>query len=349
MSIRVDEKEKIFHIQTKNSSYVFCVSDFDTVEHLYYGKRISDDNIRYISNRQIYSFFAQEDKDNRRFSTATVGLEVAPFNNGDVRTPSVVYDYENNVGRSRLRYRSHKVYGGRKPIEGLPYSRETADTETLEVVLTDDENAVELTLYYTVYEGVDVIARHQTIKNIGGGALTVRKFASMCLDFYRSDFDAVMLEGMYLYERAQVLRTPISRGVFKNNSLVGASSHHRNPFMALCAKNADEDNGEVYGFNLVYSGNFSEEVEVDRLGDTRFIAGIDDTGFSWALKKDESLTAPEVVMTYSDGGLGGMSRNFHDHIRNSIIEKEFVYTPRPIVSECNSVRPLPILLQPQCL
>lgn len=331
MSVLIDEKERIFHIQTKNSSYVFGVSDFDIIEHFYYGKRIPDDNVRYISNRQIYSFFAQEDATNRHFATATVGLEVAPFNSGDVRTPSIVFDYENNVGCNRLRYRSYKVYRGRKEIEGLPYSRETADTETLEIVLTDDENAVELTLYYTVFEGVDVIARHQTMKNIGGGKLTVRKFASMCLDFYGSDFDAVTLEGIYLYERAQVLRTPIGRGVLKNNSIVGASSHHRNPFMALCAKNADEDNGEVYGFNLVYSGNFSEEVEVDRLGDTRFIAGIDDTAFGWELRKGESLTAPEVVMTYSDNGLGGMSRNFHDHIRNSIIEKEFVYMPRPIV------------------
>ena len=331
MSIRFNEQEKIFHIQTKSSSYVFCVSDYQTVEHLYYGKRIPDDNVRYISNRQIYSFFALEDKENRHFAMATVGLEVAPFNSGDVRTPSVVFDYENNVGCNRLRYRGHQIYKGRKEIDGLPYSRATEETETLEICLTDDENAIEVVLYYTVFESVDVISRYQTIKNIGGGKLTVRKFASMCLDFYRSDFDVITLQGMYLYERAQVSRNPIHRGVFKNGSIVGASSHHRNPFIALCDKNADENIGEVYGFNLVYSGNFSEEVEVDRLGDTRIMAGLDDTGFSWDVKKGEILSSPEVVLTYSDCGLGGMSRNFHDHIKNSIIEQEFVYAPRPIV------------------
>ena len=180
-----------------------------------------------------------------------------------------------------MRYREHKIYKGRKGIEGLPYSRATEETETLEIRLTDDENAVEFVLYYTVFESVDVISRYQTIKNIGGGKLTVRKFASMCLDFYRSDFDVITLQGIYLYERAAVSRNPIHRGIYKNGSIVGASSHHRNPFIALCDKNADENRGEVYGFNLVYSGNFSEEVEVDRLGDTRIMAGLDDTGFSW--------------------------------------------------------------------
>ena len=331
MRISFDEKEKLFHIKTKNSSYVLGVSDFDTVEHFYYGKRIPDDNVRYIGNRQIYSFNAQEDKNNRRFVPATVGLEVATFNSGDIRTPSVVYDYDNNVGCNRLRYRSHKIYWGRKSLEGLPYSRATKNAQTLEILLTDDENAVELTLYYTVFPDTDVIARYQTIKNVGGGAMTVRKFASMCLDFYGSEFDAVTLQGMYLAERSAVQRMPIKRGVFKNYSLVGASSHHCNPFIALCAHNADEDSGEAYGFNLVYSGNFSEEVEVDRVGDTRLVAGIDDTAFQWPLKRGESLISPEAIMTYSDCGLGGMSRNFHDHIRGSIIEREFAFERRPIV------------------
>ena len=331
MSILFNKKDKIFHIQTQNSSYVFCVSDYDVLEHLYYGKKIPDDNVKYISNHQVYSFNAHESRDNRAFSVATVGLEISPFNSGDFRVPSVVYHYENNVNCNRLRYRSHIIYKGRKAMQGLPYSREDEGAETLEILLTDDEKLLAFTLYYTVYANVDVIARYQTIKNNGTADLAIQKFSSMCLDFYGSDFDVITLEGMYLYERAQALRTPIRKGVFKNNSTVGISSHHKNPFMAICTHNADEDNGEAYGFNLVYSGNFAEEIEVDRLGDTRIIVGIDDTDFNWTLKTGESLCSPEAVLTYSEQGLGGMSRNFHNHIQNSIIEQEFAFAPRPIV------------------
>lgn len=331
MSILFNEKERIFHIQTKNTSYVFCVSDFNALEHLYYGKGIPDDNVKYISNRQVYAHHAHESRDSRAFSMATVGLEVAPFNSGDFRVPSVVYDYGGKLDGNRLRYRSHRIYKGRKPIAGLPYSRESEETETLEVVLSDDENTVEFTLYYVVYASVDVIARHQTIENKGAALLSVQKFSSMCLDFYGMDFDTVTLEGMYLYEKAQVSRAPLKRGTFVNNSLTGTSSHNHNPFLALCAHNADEDAGEAYGFNLLYSGNFAEEVSVSNLGDTRLIAGIDDTGFNWTLKAGESFVSPEGIMTYSDEGLGGMSRNFHDHIRRNIIEREFAFSPRPIV------------------
>lgn len=329
--IRFNEQEKIFHIQTQNSSYVLCISDFNALEHLYYGKKIPDDGIKYISNRQIYAHLAHESRENRAYSAAVVGMEIAPFNSGDIRTPSVVYDYNGCVDHNRLRYQSHKIYKGRKRIEGLPHSRESEETETLEIVLSDDKKTVEFTLFYTVYASVDVIARHQKIKNNGTMSLSIQKFSSMCLDFYGMDFDTVTLEGMYLYERAQVSRAPLSRGVFKNNSLTGTSSHNRNPFIALCAHNADEDQGDAYGFNLLYSGNFAEEVSVSHLGDTRLIAGIDDTGFAWTLKAGESLSSPEAVMTYSDQGLGGMSRNFHDHIRQNIIEKQFAFMPRPIV------------------
>ena len=326
-----DKENLLFHLQTKNTSYVFCVSDFNALEHLYYGAKIPLDNVKYISNRQIYAHHAHESRDSRRFSASTVGLEISPFNSGDIRTPSVVYDCGGNVDCNRLRYQSHKIYKGRAALDGLPYSRADEETETLEVILTDDENNVEFTLGYTVYASTDVIARYQTIKNTGKQPVVIQKFASMCLDFYGMQFDTVTLEGMYLYEKAHVSRAPLKRGVFRNESLTGTSSHIKNPFIALCAPNADEDIGEVYAFNLLYSGNFMEEVSVGGLGDTRVLAGICDTGFSWTLNEGESLSSPEAIMTYSAQGLGGMSRNFHDHIRNHIIEKEFAYSPRPIV------------------
>ena len=331
MSIAFNGEENIFHLQTDKTSYVFCVTDFYALEHLYYGKKIPLDNVKYISNRQIYAHHAHESRTSRSYSAAAVGLEISPFNSGDFRTPSVVYDYDGDLDCNRLRYRSHTIYKGRKPIDGMPHSRENDETETLEVRLTDDENKVEYTLYYVVYAKEDVIARYQTIKNMGEGTLTVQKCTSMCLDFYGMDFDVVTLAGMYLYEGAHLSRIPLEKTTFKNNSLTGTTSHNKNPFLALCAHNADEHTGEAYGFNLLYSGNFAEEVSVGYLGDTRLILGLDDTGFHWTLKAGEALTSPEAIMTYSDQGLGGMSRNFHDHIRNNIIEREFAFSPRPIV------------------
>ena len=101
--IRFNEKEKVFHIQTKNTSYVFYVSDFDALEHLYYGKKVPDDNVKYIGNRQIYGHLAHESRESRAFTTSVLGMEISPFNSGYIRTPSVIYNCGGTLDCNSLR------------------------------------------------------------------------------------------------------------------------------------------------------------------------------------------------------------------------------------------------------
>ena len=49
------------------------------------------------------------------------------------------------------------------------------------------------------------------------------------------------------------------------------------------------------------------------------------------IKANEEFYSPEAVMTYSGEGLSKMSQNFHNHVRNNIIEKEFALREHPIV------------------
>ena len=92
----------------------------------------------------------------------------------------------------------------------------------------------------------------------------------------------------------------------------GSSSHHQNPFIALAREETTEVRGEVYGFSLVYSGNFKAEVEVDQTNQARVVMGINDFDFKWLLKPAETFQTPEVVMVYTDQGLNDMSRTYHD-------------------------------------
>ena len=69
--------------------------------------------------------------------------------------------------------------------------------------------------------------------------------------------------------------------------------------------------GEVYGFSLVYSGNFLAQADVDPYHVTRVTMGIHPQNFSWTLRPGETFATPEAVMVYSDRGLNGMSQAFH--------------------------------------
>lgn len=57
----------------------------------------------------------------------------------------------------------------------------------------------------------------------------------------------------------------------------------------------------MYGFHFVYSGNFLAQVEKNQFDSLRVVLGIHPQDFKWELKQGETFTAPEVVLTYSDG------------------------------------------------
>lgn len=76
------------------------------------------------------------------------------------------------------------------------------------------------------------------------------------------------------------------QGIKTIESSRGESSHQHNPFIALLSKDADEKHGDVYGFSLVYSGNFSANIEVDQFNTTRVTMGINPFEFTWILKKE---------------------------------------------------------------
>ncbi len=56
MHIFYYEERKTFQINTKNTTYAFCITNLDFIEHLYYGKRIDGGDFTLLSNRQVYTF-----------------------------------------------------------------------------------------------------------------------------------------------------------------------------------------------------------------------------------------------------------------------------------------------------
>lgn len=59
--------------------------------------------------------------------------------------------------------------------------------------------------------------------------------------------------------------------------------------------------------------------------------GINHFDFSWRLEPSAEFTAPELVMVYSDEGIGKMSRTFHDLYRQHLIRGEYKDKRRPIL------------------
>ena len=100
--------------------------------------------------------------------------------------------------------------------------------------------------------------------------------------------------------------------------------------MALKAANATNDQGRVYGANLIYSGNFLAQVEMDEWDNVRLMLGIHPEQFSWTLQQDAVFEAPECILTFTDEGLNGLRQESAAFIEKHVIAL-LAKRPRPIV------------------
>ena len=334
MAIQFNEQSKVFTLHTKNSTYQMQVDKFNYLLHLYYGSKIENQEMTYLlqyNDRGFSSNPAEAYKD-RTYSLDILPQEYSVFGMGDFRESALQLVNTDGSFDVQLKYVSYEIYKGKKKLEGLPASYGTEEeVETLAIHLEDEITKVAVSLYYSVFEQLDTITRNAIITNNGKGDVYIEKAMSCCIDFInRSDFHYMTFYGKHTLER-QIERTPIRHGKVSVESVRGCSSHQQNPFVILCDEDANELRGECYGFSFVYSGNFKATVEVDQINQTRFVMGIHDTGFRYLLQQNEYFVTPEVMMVYSDNGLGQMSRNYHNLIQNHICRGKFKNTRRPIL------------------
>ncbi len=87
----------------------------------------------------------------------------------------------------------------------------------------------------------------------------------------------------------------------------------------------------MYAFNLVYSGNFIAQAEVQQYRTTRVSIGINPFDFTWLLEPGASFQTPEAVMVYANEGLGEMSRTFNLLYRSRLSRGKFRDAVRPIL------------------
>lgn len=332
MGIRFNKENKLFNIESKNTSYVLRVLETGHIVHLYWGRKINSNKIDYIiKKRQCGSFLADLDNiDNLHLEA--IPQEYPSYGNADLRSPAVQIKLSNGTTVTDFRYDSHKIFKGKKKLNGLPatYVENDNEAETLEITLKDELARLRVILSYTIFEEYNAIARSCKIINDSDEEVDILRVLSANVDFNNSEFDFIHLSGAWARER-HIIRTPLRSGGQCVESRRGASSHAQNPFMALVSHNANEDYGDVYGFNLIYSGNFLANVEVDMHNNSRAQIGINPFDFTWNLEAREEFQTPEAVLVYSPNGLTGMSHIYHDLYRERLSRGIYKDKERPIL------------------
>ncbi len=324
--------KKIFKLDSCNSSYVIGVIDDEQfLGHVYYGERLNDYDCTNILRINENPYVPSQNNRDRCSFLDSFPMEYAANGLGDYRESCIAIETENGNMGLALNYCSHRIYNGKEALEGLPASF-GAETEctSLEITCQDSCTGLKIVLLYTVFEQEDVITRSVRVINEGAHTVFLTKVFSACLDMDNKDFDALSLHGSWARER-HMQRIPVSHAKHSVESVRGESSHQDHPFMALVTAGANQEYGEVYAMNFVYSGNFKVQVQNDQFDQIRMVMGIHPEGFKWKLMKGESFQAPEVVMVYSANGLGKMTRSYHDFYRKHLIRGEYKDSQRPVL------------------
>lgn len=332
--IRCNMKDLVFHISTRNVSYIIGLHKGAYPVHLYWGKRVYGDDA-------LWSLEAPYRRAKRLLTpmpgTETFTMEYLPmeypsYGTSDFRPAAYQVRDENGDRISDARYVRHEIISGAVKIPGLPacYAQEEGEAETLILTLHDDVLDLDVKLYYTAFEEYDAITRHTEFVYHGQGRLYLENALSVSIDRQQGYEEMIELYGTALREK-YVERRAIGNGITAIESLRGVSSHQQTPFCAMVDKKTTEHHGNAWGLTLAYSGNFIVRCDSDMYDAARLQAGIHPDTFCWELSQGASFHTPEAILVYSHEGINGMSQRFHRLFTRRLARGPWKNQERPVL------------------
>jgi alpha-galactosidase len=334
MAIQWYPETQEFHLQNTSISYVISLLPDRSPGLAYFGRPLALEG-RYS---RLVRFEDRALSTHQSDLPASFCLDYAPrecptYGRGDYRFPAL--ELETEAGSPvilDLQYLEHRIYQGKPPLKKLPatYIESLDEAESLTLTLEDGSSHLQVQLHYTLFKDHPILARRITIHNEGGQVLRIRRAYSAVLDLDTSNWEFIHFSGAWARER-HTNRNPIGPGLQSIGSNRGSSSAQHNPSAILARPETTETAGEALGVLLVYSGNFSIDVELGSHGDTRLGLGINPFGFSWRLAPGESFETPEALIAYTDRGFSDLSLHFHRLLGRRLARGQWRDRERPIL------------------
>lgn len=312
-------------LETKNTALIFEIKSFDTtvspyilgkfyLSVFYYGKKKEDYGL--IPSKQKVSFSGSCNDYNYDLITNNT------FGNCCNVEGSVLLDNVDGTNVNRFFYKSAKIV---KEIGGIkgPHTRKVA--EIIEIFEEDEEAGIKLSTYYSLFEDSDVISVRRKIVNENKKSVNIKNIASLDIQLPSKEVRISSYDGAWLRERYRH-QTTLTGGIFVNESLLFSSSHKHNPFIQI----ENLTNNDVYSFNLIWSCNFREYIDLDWVKENLTVqAGINPYLFSYELKSNESFITPEAIMLVSSS-LEESSKEMRHFVNNHIVDPKWL-KERPIL------------------
>ncbi len=329
----IEIRDGFYALHTLHTTYAFRVMETGQLEHLYYGRKISLGDGSSLVEKHAFApgNTIAYDQEHLNFTLEDMCLEVSGYGKGDIREPFVEVICDNGSSTTDFVFVDAAEKKGKAALETLPSTYDVSkEAEQLVVHLRDKNEGFFLELVYSVFPKEDVITRSAKFINKSDKPVHLTRLMSMQLDLNRSGYVVTSFHGGWTKEMNRY-DTTVNIGKFVNASYTGSSSNRCNPFIMVSEPDTSETMGDCYGFNLVYSGNHYEAVEVNSFEKTRIVTGINPTNFAFLLAPGESFESPEAVMTFSHEGFSGVSAHMHPFVREHVVRGSWQHKERPVL------------------
>ena len=165
---------------------------------------------------------------------------------------------------------------------------------------------------FKAYHRVDIIEMWTEILHQEKSAITLKRYDSGHLTLRREQVWLTHLHGDWCAE-AGITQEPLTPGVQVIRNTDGARNAHCDAPEIMLSLDGEpkENSGRTIGAALCWSGNYEIRINTNNKKEHHLYAGIDPQSSEYVLDPKEVFATPHLAFTYSNEGMGGVSRNFH--------------------------------------
>jgi alpha-galactosidase len=231
----------IFSLSTECFSYIFRIAKHGHPEHLHFGVPVSSDDMQALAVKPGIGWGSSVLYDADGTCLDVLPLEWSGSGRGDYRESPLEW----SLGSSDFTYAAHRIVDGTLPMSGgLPQSQNAE--KTLEISF-EHPGGARLLLIYSVYK--TAITRRAVLVNHTNSSISVKKLMSFSLDLF-GNYELTTFDGGWIAEM-RPSRVPIGPAAITHGSTTGFSSNRHQPGFLISEPDCTEENGRVYGFNLI--------------------------------------------------------------------------------------------------
>jgi alpha-galactosidase len=288
-----DEQEQSWLLEMRSTSYAFGLADDGAaVRHWYWGPELP--RAAVPAARTTPGRWEEHLSLGHEFPD-----EYVPWGGLRYDEPTLRAEFADGTRAVEWRYSGQRV--GRD-----------GEACTLELDLADAAYGLQVTLYYRICDGFDVVERWAAVRNRGGQPVVLRQ--ALSANWWMPPgrrWRLRYLHGGWAAE-TQLTETLVGPATLVLESRRGTTGHHLNPWFTLDPDGGStETSGEVWSAALAWSGSWKIVCETTPAGRVHACGGWNDFDWAHELPPGEDLVLPVFAGLYSSGGFGAASREWH--------------------------------------